>query len=105
MFLKKKGLLTDCEQLLSPMNSDKEGRLRGGFAGIAPASAGFSPNDQCQNIKCANIDCNNKECGNGECGNKGCTNHACFNITLVPNTTTITATKEPNNGFIPCGFI
>ncbi len=105
MFLKKKGLLTDCEQLLSPMSSDKEGRLRGGFAGIAPASTILSPNGGCTNIDCLNKDCRNDKCGNGECINEGCLNKACFNITLVPNTTTITATKEPNNGFIPCGFI
>lgn len=32
MKLQKKGLLSDCEHLLTPLTTDQEGNLRGGFA-------------------------------------------------------------------------
>ena len=31
MKLQKKGLLSDCEHLLTPLTTDQEGNLRGGF--------------------------------------------------------------------------
>lgn len=102
MVLQKKGLLSDCEQLFTPISSDKEGNLRGGFGSFSVASTTGSPNGMCKNVPCSNYECKNLVCGNGECKNYKCVNEGCFNVTTkAPDATT----PEPKSGFIPCGFL
>ena len=49
MALKLKGLLSDCELLLTPLTSDQEGHLRGGFGSISVAAANNGSNRACSN--------------------------------------------------------
>lgn len=103
MLLKKKGLLSDCEQMLCPMSADKEGYLRGGFGGISVASVNAINDSTCINLKCANSGCTNNKCGNGECTNRDCLNTECFNITKE---STATTTQKPSGGKVfPCGLL
>ena len=90
MVLKRTGLLSNCEQMLTPMSSDKEGHLLGGFGGIVSATPLSAPNKGCANASCENIQCSNKGCANGSCTNTDCLNGHCivFDITTVPATTT-----------------
>lgn len=57
MVLKRTGLLSNCEQMLTPMSSDKEGHLLGGFGGIVPATSLPTSNSACQNVGCQNASC------------------------------------------------
>lgn len=103
MLLKKKGLLSDCEQMLCPMSADKEGHLRGGFGGISVASVNAINGNGCLNLGCFNSRCTNKGCGNGDCTNDRCLNTECFNITKE---STATTTQKPSGGKVfPCGLL
>ncbi len=101
MFLKEKGLLSDCEQMFTPMSSDKEGHLRGGFGKISVASV-MAANQQCTNDPCVNSNCSNYICGNGDCTNKNCDNQGCFNITKKPEEPT---TPKPSIVVSVCGIL
>ena len=69
MVLKRTGLLSNCEQMLTPMSSDKEGHLLGGFGGIVPATSLPTSNSACQNVGCQNASCANGDCSNQQCSN------------------------------------
>ena len=111
MKLQKKGLLSDCEHLLTPLTTDQEGNLRGGFGdfgGIATCAL----NGRCTNDPCTNLNCKNDPCGNGECSNGGCSNTDCYNLTKPgqkPNPTEESTTKAPtklaDSGLILCGLL
>ena len=70
MVLKRTGLLSNCEQMFTPMSSDKEGHLLGGFGGITPATSLPASNSACRNVPCLNLDCQNTKCANGDCSNQ-----------------------------------
>lgn len=99
MVLKRKGLLPGCEQLFTPMSSDSEGHLRGGFLGISVTSYSAI------NAFCANAPCNNRGCGNIECTNIACVNGSCYVVTDEPTTAASTTTQQPHDGLITCGFL
>lgn len=101
MFLQRKGLLSDCEQLFTPMSSDKEGHLRGGFGSISVASV-KAANHSCINDPCTNANCSNYTCGNGDCSNVVCDNNGCYNITIEPEETT---TPKPSYVTVACGLL
>lgn len=85
MVLKRTGLLSNCEQMLTPMSSDKEGHLLGGFGGIVSATSLPTSNSACQNVGCQNA-----SCANGDCSNQQCSNSGCISVditTAVPTTT------------------
>lgn len=85
MVLKRTGLLSNCEQMLTPMSSDKEGHLLGGFGGIVPTTSLPTSNSACQNVGCQNA-----SCANGDCSNQQCSNSGCISVditTAVPTTT------------------
>lgn len=88
MRLVKKGLLSDCEHLLSPLTTDQEGNLRGGFTTMSGDVSGAT-NDSCSNGGCVNFSCinslcENPKCGNQSCSNKGCSNTECHHPTKKP---------------------
>lgn len=91
MKLQKKGLLSDCEHLLTPLTTDQEGNLRGGFAMMSGENSqptnGNCHNGGCTNYSCQNVMCKNLKCGNEACGNNGCSNTDCFSITKLPEPT------------------
>lgn len=91
MKLQKKGLLSDCEHLLSPLTTDQEGNLRGGFATMSGENSkltnGNCRNNACINYSCQNVMCRNTMCGNETCSNNGCSNTDCFSITKLPEPT------------------
>lgn len=91
MKLQKKGLLSDCEHLLSPLTTDQEGNLRGGFVTLSGEGGvttnGNCYNDACANYSCQNVMCKNPKCGNEACGNNSCSNTECFNLTRPPKPT------------------
>ncbi len=92
MVLKRTGLLSNCEQMLTPMSSDKEGHLLGGFGGIVSAAPLSAPNIECANQYCVNAGCKNRTCENGNCANVKCSNSGCASVditTPVPATTTL----------------
>lgn len=91
MALKLKGLLSDCELLLTPLTSDQEGHLRGGFGSISVAATTGGSNDTCSNT----ASCKNESCKNGTCGNTSCTNDACSNGTCKNESFCIAITKAP----------
>ena len=100
MALKLKGLLSDCELLLTPLTSDQEGHLRGGFGSISVAAANNGSNRACSNASaCKNDSCKNVTGGNTNCTNEACSNGTCTNdgiclaITKAP-----TPTKAPEAG-------
>jgi len=91
MVLKRTGLLSNCEQMFTPMSSDKEGHLLGGFGGITPATSLPASNSACRNVPCLNLDCQNTKCANGDCSNQKCSNSGCLSVditTAEPTTTT-----------------
>lgn len=105
MTLKTKGLLSGCEQMFTPMSSDKEGKLRGGFGGFSVAS-NSSVNVYCVNEQCVNVGCSNGECYNGECGNDGCHNSHCYVLTKAPTPEpSQTTTQMPLKDCVVCGFL
>ncbi len=91
MKLQKKGLLSDCEHLLTPLTTDQEGNLRGGFATMSGENSkltnGNCHNNACINYSCQNVMCRNTMCGNETCSNNGCSNTDCFSITKLPEPT------------------
>ena len=91
MKLQKKGLLSDCEHLLTPLTTDQEGNLRGGFATTSGENSkltnGNCRNNACINYSCQNVMCRNTMCGNETCSNNGCSNTDCFSITKLPEPT------------------
>lgn len=91
MKLQKKGLLSDCEHLLTPLTTDQEGNLRGGFATMSGETSkltnGNCRNNACINYSCQNVMCRNTMCGNETCSNNGCSNTDCFSITKLPEPT------------------
>ena len=91
MKLQKKGLLSDCEHLLTPLTTDQEGNLRGGFATMSGENSKLTNanchNKACINYSCQNVMCRNTMCGNETCGNNGCSNTDCFSITKLPEPT------------------
>uniref|UniRef100_UPI004038F295 hypothetical protein n=2 Tax=Prevotellamassilia timonensis TaxID=1852370 RepID=UPI004038F295 len=91
MKLQKKGLLSDCEHLLTPLTTDQEGNLRGGFATMSGENSkltnGNCRNNACINYSCQNVMCRNTMCGNETCSNNGCSNTDCFSITKLPEPT------------------
>ena len=91
MKLQKKGLLSDCEHLLTPLTTDQEGNLRGGFATMSGENSkltnGNCRNNACINYSCQNVMCRNSMCGNETCSNNGCSNTDCFSITKLPEPT------------------
>lgn len=54
MKLQKKGLLSDCEHLLTPLTTDQEGNLRGGFGDFGGIST-CGANRSCKNRGCKTI--------------------------------------------------
>ena len=97
MKLQKKGLLSDCEHLLTPLTTDQEGNLRGGFGdfgGISTCGANRDcKNRGCKNYLCNNVSCNNNVCTNAECLNdEGSVNFACQE---VPTTISSTIPTKP----------
>lgn len=110
MILRQKGLLSNCEQLFTPMSSDEEGLLRGGFGGISVLSDNGATNMGCINSPCTNVSCKNNICGNGDCRNSFCNNRDCYvqeggdtetGTTEVSETTT----SLPIGGPVLLGFI
>ena len=91
MKLQKKGLLSDCEHLLTPLTTDQEGNLRGGFATMSGENSkltnGNCRNNACINYSCQNVMCRNTMCGNETSSNNGCSNTDCFSITKLPEPT------------------
>ena len=91
MKLQKKGLLSDCEHLLTPLTTDQEGNLRGGFATMSGENSkltnGNCRNNACINYSYQNVMCRNTMCGNETCSNNGCSNTDCFSITKLPEPT------------------
>ena len=91
MKLQKKGLLSDCEHLLTPLTTDQEGNLRGGFATMSGENSkltnGNCRNNACINYSCQNVMCRNTMCGNETCSNNGCSKTDCFSITKLPEPT------------------
>ena len=91
MKLQKKGLLSDCEHLLTPLTTDQEGNLRGGFGTMSGENSkltnGNCRNNACINYSCQNVMCRNTMCGNETCSNNGCSNTDCFSITKLPEPT------------------
>lgn len=91
MKLQKKGLLSDCEHLLTPLTTDQEGNLRGGFATMSGENSkltnGNCRNNACINYSCQNVMCRNTMCGNETCSNNGCSNTDRFSITKLPEPT------------------
>ena len=91
MKLPKKGLLSDCEHLLTPLTTDQEGNLRGGFATMSGENSkltnGNCRNNACIIYSCQNVMCRNTMCGNETCSNNGCSNTDCFSITKLPEPT------------------
>ena len=91
MKLQKKGLLSDCEHLLTPLTTDQEGNLRGGFATMSGENSkltnGNCRNNACINYSRQNVMCRNTMCGNETCSNNGCSNTDCFSITKLPEPT------------------
>ncbi len=99
MILRQNGLLSDCEQLFTPMSSDEEGHLRGGFGSISGASTIKKINGICENEGCHNDDCENIVCVNDPCANE-CSNNICGNYD-----DDITTPHPNNTVLIPCGFL
>lgn len=105
MVLRQKGLLSDCEQMFTPMSSDEEGHLRGGFGGISVLSNDKeAPNKLCKNTYCRNYDCTNIVCGNGNCTNTGCDNTDCYVLGITTESSE-TTTPRPIGGPILFGFL
>ena len=102
MVLKRTGLLSNCEQMLTPMSSDKEGHLLGGFGGIVPATSLPTSNSLCSNMPCINGDCQNQGCVNGDCSNQKCSNSGCI---IVDITTAVPTTTTHMPGVYPCGLL
>lgn len=98
MKLKKKTLF-ECSISIPVIESDKEGLLVGGFAGISVFEVAPAGNGGCQNTPCSNGGCINYGCSNGPCGNSGCSNRAAQTATPTP-TPTSTAM-----GTVPCGLL
>ena len=101
MKLQKKGLLSDCEHLLTPLTTDQEGNLRGGFATMSGENSkltnGNCRNNACINYSCQNVMCRNTMCGNETCSNNGRSNTDCFSITKLPEpTVTLKTTLAAN---------
>lgn len=101
MIKRKTKLMTICEKFTTPISTDKEGKLKGGFCGISNDSSQSMlrdnvkcSNSSCKHISCYNgTNCRNLECGNGECKNVGCVNDLqCYTITTGEPTT-----KENSN--------
>lgn len=101
--VKTKGLLSDCERLFTPMTSDQEGHLRGGFGSISVFASG-TMNGECTNEPCTNPACNNNVCVNDGCTNVGCVNSKCSNGESKP-TTKVPSTKPHNAAPSLCGFL
>ena len=111
MKLQKKGLLSDCEHLLTPLTTDQEGNLRGGFGDVSGIATN-AINVNCTNHPCINANCTNSPCANGECSNGNCSNTECYNLTKPgqkPNPTEESTTKAPtklaDSGLILCGLL
>ena len=110
MKLQKKGLLSGCEHLLTPLTTDQEGNLRGGFGDIS-GIATYAINAECKNNPCTNIGCTNHPCYNGECGNGRCSNTDCYIITVPgqgSKPTEKSTTKAPTkfaSGANLCGLL
>ena len=111
MKLQKKGLLSDCEHLLTPLTTDQEGNLRGGFGDVSGIATN-AINVNCKNHRCINANCTNSPCANGECSNGNCSNTECYNLTKPgqkPNPTEESTTKAPtklaDSGLILCGLL
>lgn len=111
MKLQKKGLLSDCEHLLTPLTTDQEGNLRGGFGNVSGIATN-AINVNCKNHPCINANCTNSPCANGECSNGSCSNTECYNLTKPgqkPNPTEESTTKAPtklvDSGIILCGLL
>lgn len=102
MVLKRTGLLSNCEQMLTPMSSDKEGHLLGGFGGITSATSLPASNSLCSNMPCINGDCQNQGCVNGDCSNQKCSNSGCI---IVDITTAVPTTTTHMPGVYPCGLL
>ena len=65
----KKNLSQLVESNFTPLSTDKEGLLRGGFGALkidAIRAAELEVNIDCKNPKCTNGECNNPNCSN-EC--------------------------------------
>ncbi len=92
----KQTLLSGIALEMSLLSEDKEGKLRGGFAGMAGMAGinGTNTNctckneNGCSNTNCTNVSCENKKCTNSDCSNSTCTNNGC------DSTATATGTKE-----------
>lgn len=111
MKLQKKGLLSDCEHLLTPLTTDQEENLRGGFGDVSGIATN-AINVNCKNHPCINANCTNSPCANGECSNGSCSNTECYNLTKPgqkPNPTEESTTKAPtklaDSGLILCGLL
>ena len=111
MKLQKKGLLSDCEHLLTTLTTDQEGNLRGGFGDVSGIATN-AINVNCKNHPCINANCTNSPCANGECSNGSCSNTECYNLTKPgqkPNPTEESTTKAPtklvDSGIILCGLL
>ena len=111
MKLQKKGLLSDCEHLLTPLTTDQEGNLRGGFGDVSGIATN-AINVNCTNHPCINANCTNSPCAHGECSNGNCSNTECYNLTKPgqkPNPTEESTTKAPtklaDSGLILCGLL
>ena len=110
MALKLKGLLSDCELLLTPLTSDQEGHLRGGFGSISVAAITTTNSicnnsSACKNDSCNNSSCNNTSCGNTDCTNGICTNDFCIESTKPAPTKPQTQPAGGNSTTALCGFL
>lgn len=70
----RKGLLSDCEHLFTPLTFDQEGHLKGGFATMSGNALEKRTNISCKNTLCSNQECMNKGCLNTSCHNGKCKN-------------------------------
>lgn len=91
-----------------PLQTDKEGSLRGGFGTMITGVVDINPelNVPCKNRDCKNGGCANPTCANGECPNPTCVNGECTinycattSPTTSPSPTTATAASAFLLGF------
>ena len=92
----KRSLVQLIESDYTPLKTDKEGKLRGGFGSVASISSSTDNADTNKicNICTPNVFCSNRKCSNPYCSNDNCKDANCKPVPTASPKPTVVSTKS-----------